>query len=679
MKIKFLSGSLEGKTHELKGATTLGRSDESTLMLNDSGISSTHVFIKKLEGKWLVIDNASTNGVRLNEEKISQEMILYNDDILRISNVKFQVILDNDIKRPPLGDKQEDTTAVSDKEPSPKSENASSAKSIRKPSSKSAKSPSDSKNKSHEKSDKKKKDFNFKKPHVKLTPEEQQEALEQKKIRRMARKRKKMQWQIVMTAFFITCMFLLIVLVPKLLAMVKATKTRVVKVSPSNQPPQNAHILIKEMIKETAQTNTQNAASPLYIQSYPSGATIELDGEIIGTTPLELSTMQSRAYHLTLYKEGFKATEFIFALPQSPIQVHTLEQEDYSALITTSPPGVALLNGGQVVGLTPFLLRNLKTGRSKLTLSAPGYAEQVYELEILKNDNRKTYHMEMKSHRGAISVVTKPPGCNILVNGDLLGTSKGKSLMSLVSEPITLDNIIPGEYELTVSSPDGNQKKTSKIIVNGGTTSEQAVQITMVNAVVELQDESLTYGMIVSKSPAGDLNMTVRKIGDKLLGDWQNKTYKATEVISVKPSNMKEMLGITAGIKLREDNFKPILASIHDEFDDTDYDELAENAKSAGTIKSTDVDSDYKSLDLFAMQTKYMNKTIIINGKVSFVREGEEMYSIVFDDRVECYLAKDDDLKSKLAKIKGTTVSVQGLCIGVRGLDRIVVVNGVLQ
>ena len=79
------------------------------------------------------------------------------------------------------------------------------------------------------------------------------------------------------------------------------------------------------------------------------------------------------------------------------------------------------------------------------------------------------------------------------------------------------------------------------------------------------------------------------------------------------------------------------------------------------------------------MHKTHMNKTIIINGKVSFVREGEEMYSIVFDDRVECYIPKDDDLKSKLAKIKGTTVSVQGLCIGVRGLDRIVVVNGVLQ
>ena len=679
MKIKFLSGSLEGKTHELKGATTLGRSDESTLMLNDSGISSTHVFIKKLEGNWLVIDNASTNGVRLNEEKISREMILYNDDILRISNVKFQVILDNGIKRPPLEDKQENTTVASDKEPPPKAKNTLSAKSIRKPSSESAKSPSGSKNKSHEKSDQKKKDFNFKKPHVKLSPEQQKEALEQKKIRRMIRKRKKVQWQIVMTAFFITCMFLLIVVVPKLLAMVKTTKARVVKVSPSSQPPQNARILIKKIIKETAQANTQGTVSPLYIQSYPSGATIELDGEIIGTTPLELSTMQSRAYHLTLYKEGFKATEFIFALPQSPIQVHTLEQEDYSALITTSPPGVALLNGGQVVGLTPFLLRNLKIGRSKLTLSAPGYAEQVYELEISKNDNRKIYHMEMKAHRGAIRVVTKPPGCNIFVNGDLLGTSKGKSLMSLVSEPITLENIIPGEYELTVSSPDGNQKKTSKVIVNGGMTSEQAVQITMVNVVVELQDESLTYGMIVSKSAAGDLNMTVRKIGDKLLDDWQSKTYKATEVISVKPSNMKKMLGITSGIKLREDNFKPILASIHDELDDTDYDELAEDAQNAGTIKSTEIDSDYKSLDLFAMQAKYMNKTIIINGKVSFVREGEEMYSIVFDDRVECYIPKDDDLKSKLAKIKGTTVSVQGLCIGVRGLDRIVVVNGVLQ
>ena len=28
---------------------------------------------------------------------------------------------------------------------------------------------------------------------------------------------------------------------------------------------------------------------PIYIQSYPTGATIEIDGEVIGTTPLEIS------------------------------------------------------------------------------------------------------------------------------------------------------------------------------------------------------------------------------------------------------------------------------------------------------------------------------------------------------------------------------------------------------
>ena len=81
------------------------------------------------------------------------------------------------------------------------------------------------------------------------------------------------------------------------------------------------------------------------------------------------------------------------------------------------------------------------------------------------------------------------------------------------------------------------------------------------------------------------------------------------------------------------------------------------------------------------MQEKYINKKIIISGKVSMIREGEYMYSVVFNNRVECYIPKDGEPEQKkaLAALKNQNAKISGYCIGVRGLDRIVVLGASLE
>ena len=76
---------------------------------------------------------------------------------------------------------------------------------------------------------------------------------------------------------------------------------------------------------------------------------------------------------------------------------------------------------------------------------------------------------------------------------------------------------------------------------------------------------------------------------------------------------------------------------------------------------------------------KYRNKKITVTGKVTMIREGETVFSIVFEDKVECYIEKDEDMRQKLAAMKGKDAKVSGLCLGTGGLDRIVIVEAQLN
>ena len=70
-KLVVTEGALAGTTIKLAdGPVTLGRADDSTLVLTDDYASSRHARLVPSEGSWLVEDLGSTNGTYLNNAKV---------------------------------------------------------------------------------------------------------------------------------------------------------------------------------------------------------------------------------------------------------------------------------------------------------------------------------------------------------------------------------------------------------------------------------------------------------------------------------------------------------------------------------------------------------------------------------------------------------------------------------
>ncbi|MCH2207366.1 MAG: PEGA domain-containing protein [Lentisphaerales bacterium] len=656
MKLHILGGSLEGKTLSFEGPLiTIGRDESNILSLADPGVSGRHAFIEKIDNKWMIFDTGSTNGVLINGSKISEKLALENAVTLKIGVVEIHVDLEKGgTASPPPAASSSDKKKSSKEKKNTISTN-SDQKIKKSASSKSGKKAPSLKTKTVHTS-------SFKLENSEEMDELMQENAEQ---RRQARKMAKLKSRTINAAVLVALIILGLFIYPEVKNLYQQAQSDKNQVATVEKTETKINYEKKALRSKTA---ASPANSPLYVQSYPSSATVEINGEVVGTTPLQLHEFASGSHILTIYKDGYWATEYPFSHPHNPIQIHTLRQEPNTALITSTPSGSAVTIGGQIKGHTPLLLRNLPEGYTNVTLRSQGYEPSSKEFEITPKFNRKHIHLEHSNKAGAIKIITRPPRVKIFMNGDYIDTTTSDQELALESKPLVLNGFIPGTYQMKMTSLDGSEDKIVPITLVGGEVSEVKENLWMINSVVNLKDESKVYGFLVSKKANGDVVISEEK--------GQTKTIPADEVDSVEAANMQDKYGFSDGIEIAADRFKPILSTIHDENDDRDFSDEMEDAKLLKASVS-EVQEDIQSLDLFEMMTKYKYKNATINGKVSFIREGETKYSIVLDNRIECYLDKDDtpEQKDALVQIQGKDVTVKGFSIGLRGLDRIVLIN----
>ncbi len=84
----------------VKDLTVVGRKEDCDLRLEHKSVSKMHCVIVKTDGLLLLRDLGSTNGTRVNGQRVRRAALLPNDQ-LSIANYKFRVYLGPDLPAPP--------------------------------------------------------------------------------------------------------------------------------------------------------------------------------------------------------------------------------------------------------------------------------------------------------------------------------------------------------------------------------------------------------------------------------------------------------------------------------------------------------------------------------------------------------------------------------------------------
>jgi pSer/pThr/pTyr-binding forkhead associated (FHA) protein len=85
-----------------KDLTLVGRKEDCDLRLDHKSVSKMHCVIVKTDGMLLLRDLGSTNGTRVNGQRVRRAVLLPNDQ-LSIANYKFKVYLGPDAPPPAHG------------------------------------------------------------------------------------------------------------------------------------------------------------------------------------------------------------------------------------------------------------------------------------------------------------------------------------------------------------------------------------------------------------------------------------------------------------------------------------------------------------------------------------------------------------------------------------------------
>jgi hypothetical protein len=82
-----------GDSLALGPVTTIGRSGQSAIVLDDTFVSSEHAIIGFRGGRWWLKDLSSTNGTLLNDRPVQGEVGLTSGDVVSIGDIDFKVML----------------------------------------------------------------------------------------------------------------------------------------------------------------------------------------------------------------------------------------------------------------------------------------------------------------------------------------------------------------------------------------------------------------------------------------------------------------------------------------------------------------------------------------------------------------------------------------------------------
>src|SRR5437016_10874982 len=65
-----------------KEVASIGRANDNDIVLNDFSVSRRHAYLKKENEDWVIYDNQSTNGVRVNDKAVPKSVVKDGDQAL---------------------------------------------------------------------------------------------------------------------------------------------------------------------------------------------------------------------------------------------------------------------------------------------------------------------------------------------------------------------------------------------------------------------------------------------------------------------------------------------------------------------------------------------------------------------------------------------------------------------
>jgi hypothetical protein len=262
-------------------------------------------------------------------------------------------------------------------------------------------------------------------------------------------------------------------------------------------------------------TDLASDSAKLNITSEPVGAAVTLNGASRGNTPCVVDRIPSGTVELDVALKGFAPYHDRIVLKSGDVlDIRAQLKAVPAALtVTTIPEKARVYINNQFKGESPFSLTNLPPGEYRLRAELRGYETDARTI-TLKPEDQITEEFRLQRNIGGLVLVTEPPGAQIYLDDDLVGTTTPSASNPQVSEPLRVGSIARGEHWLKLVKPGFTHTPAKFAIDNDRliTRTERMTRLFIPDTIVRTgvtADESYT-GVFVRKHPNGDVEMELR-------------------------------------------------------------------------------------------------------------------------------------------------------------------------
>lgn len=188
------------------------------------------------------------------------------------------------------------------------------------------------------------------------------------------------------------------------------------------------------------------------LSTSPSGADVLVDGEIIGSTPLNAEILQGQR-DITLKLAGHKAWQDDFDIVAGVdfgIPDVELEPADGLVFIRSTPSAASVTIGGEFKGLTPLEVALAPEMNHELTFFKNGYHSSKTLVSTVANQEREL-NITLDPVLTSVSIVADPNDAELYVNGELRGLANQIIELMAASQQIEIrkEGYVPYATEFT--------------------------------------------------------------------------------------------------------------------------------------------------------------------------------------------------------------------------------------
>jgi hypothetical protein len=166
-----------------------------------------------------------------------------------------------------------------------------------------------------------------------------------------------------------------------------------------------------------------------HVTSKPAGATVLLDGQPIGPTPIDVPLVSGRKQVLEVSLQGHVALlRELEAAAGDRLTVDAVLKPGATLEVTSDPPDASVtVNGQLVLASTPGVTKAFPPGAVEVVVSSPGYDD--FRRKLKAKAGAQKLDAKLKA-RVKVAVTSSPPGASVTLDGADAGVTPVELLLS---------------------------------------------------------------------------------------------------------------------------------------------------------------------------------------------------------------------------------------------------------